>query len=349
LQKSNQKKKAQDEPLFNRVACFTDIHFGLKNNSQLHNEDCLNFVKWFISVAKEKECETCIFLGDWHHNRASINVSTMNYTLEALILLNDAFNNIYFINGNHDLYYRDTRELNSIEFNKLLHNFTQINEPFIKGDVAIVPWLVSNEWKKIQKIKCKYMFGHFELPIFYMNAMIKMPDHGTINDSHLSKPDLVFSGHFHKRQTKGNIVYIGNAFPHNYADAWDDERGMMWFEWGTDPTFITWPEQPTYKTLTLTKLLNNPEKYLSVKGSLRINVDVDITYEEVNFIKEIFIQIYKLREFALMPSKDTEHEDGETIGTIQFKSIDQIVITHLQDIQSDTFDSNILVAIYNSL
>ena len=50
-----------------------------------------------------------------------------------------------------------------------------------------------------------------------------------------------------------------------------------------------------------------------------------------------------------MPSKDTEHEEGESIGEIQFKSVDQIVITHLQDIQSDTFDPRILVAIYNSL
>ena len=82
---------------------------------------------------------------------------------------------------------------------------------------------------------------------------------------------------------------------------------------------------------------------------MRVNIDTNITYDEANFIKELFTQIYKLREFALMPSKDTEHEDGEIIGEIQFKSVDQIVITHLQDIQSDTFDSSILVAIYNSL
>ena len=51
-----------------------------------------------------------------------------------------------------------------------------------------------------------------------------------------------------------------------------------------------------------------------MKGSLRINIDADITYDEANFLKELFTQIYKLREFALMPSKDTEHEEGENIG-----------------------------------
>ena len=123
----------------------------------------------------------------------------------------------------------------------------------------------------------------------------------------------------------------------------------MWFEWGKEPEFITWPDQPTYKTIKLTLLLDDPEKYLSIKGNLRVNIDTDITYDEANFIKELFTRIYKLREFALMPSKDTEHEEGESIGQIQFKSVDQIVITHLQEIQSDTFDSRILVAIYNSL
>ena len=102
-------------------------------------------------------------------------------------LLNESFEKVYFINGNHDLYYRDTRTLNSIEFNKLLSNFVQINEPIVDKDVAFVPWLVGEEWKKMQKLKCKYMFGHFELPNFYMNAMITMPDHGGLKEEKKSK------------------------------------------------------------------------------------------------------------------------------------------------------------------
>ncbi len=341
-------KNKKNDTLFKKAACFTDIHFGLKNNSHLHNEDCLNFVKWFINTAKENNCETCIFLGDWHHQRASINVSTMNYTLKALALLNESFETVYFINGNHDLYYRDTRALNSIEFNKLLSNFIQINEPIVKDNVAFVPWLVGDEWKQIQKIKCKYMFGHFELPYFYMNAKIQMPDLGGLKEEKFKHPELVFSGHFHTRQAKDKIIYIGNAFPHNYADAWDDERGMMMLDWGHDPEFIAWPDQPTYRTLTLSLLLEDPEKFLQKKTNARINLDIDITYEEANFLKELFTDIFKLRDFALLPTKDTEHEEG-VIGEIQFQSIDQIVISHLQNIESDTFDSRVLIAIYNSL
>ena len=58
-----------------------------------------------------------------------------------------------------------------------------------------------------------------------------------------------------REKVRNNIVYIGNAFPHNYSDAGDTERGMMWLEWDAEPEFITWPEQPTYYNLYLTILI----------------------------------------------------------------------------------------------
>ena len=102
--------------LFHKAAVFTDIHFGLKSNSTQHNEDCLNFVKWATAKAKEQGCETCLFLGDWHNNRASLNIVTLNYSLQALEHMNANFSNVYFIPGNHDLYYRDKRDIQSVEW-----------------------------------------------------------------------------------------------------------------------------------------------------------------------------------------------------------------------------------------
>ena len=91
--------------LFNKLAFFTDIHYGMRNNARLHNEDCSAFVDWFIEQAKAKGCETCIFGGDWHHNRASLNISTMKYSLDGLRKLSKAFDKVYMIKGNHDLFY----------------------------------------------------------------------------------------------------------------------------------------------------------------------------------------------------------------------------------------------------
>ena len=68
--------------LFKKAAVFTDIHFGLKSNSLQHNQDCSDFVDWFIKKAKSEGCETCFFLGDYNHHRASINIHTLQFVDE---------------------------------------------------------------------------------------------------------------------------------------------------------------------------------------------------------------------------------------------------------------------------
>ena len=333
--------------LFEKAVVFTDIHYGLKSNSHQHLKDCSNFVDWFIAEAKVRGAETCFFLGDWHHHRASVNVATLNASWRDLKKLNKAFNKVYFITGNHDLYYRDKRELNSMEFARDLNNFVMIDELFEEGNVGIVPWLVENEYKRVAKMQCKYMFGHFELPFFKMNAMIEMPDHGGINASMLRNPEYVFSGLFHKRQYDENIHYIGNAFPHNYADAQDNDRGYMYLEWDKEPVYVNWPECPKYVTCGLVELIDDPAKYLDAYTYARIKLDVDISYEEATFIKENFMEKYKCREIQLVPIKEVEEE--YEAGEISFESVEQIVISQLQTIESNTINTEKLIDIYQNL
>ena len=335
--------------LFKKAACFTDIHWGMKNNAKQHNEDCLDFVDWFIEDAKKRDCETCIFLGDWHHNRSSLNISTMKYSLAGLRRLSKAFEKVYVILGNHDLFYRETRDVNSMEFIDDLSNIVLVRDTLVQGDVAIVPWLVGDEWKKVPKIESKYIFAHLELPTFQLNAMIEMPDHGGLKGSMFKHQDYVFTGHFHKRQVKDNVIYIGNAFPHNFSDNWDDDRGWMYLEWDKEPEFFTWKDAPKYRTIALSKLLDAPDEYLLPKTNVKITLDIDISYEEANFIKDTFVETYKLRDVTLVPVKSNEHEN-DTGAEIHFETIDEIVVSQLASLDDNgSFDKNILIEIYNNL
>jgi DNA repair exonuclease SbcCD nuclease subunit len=335
--------------LFKKAVIFTDIHLGLKANSQLHNDDCLSFVKWATSKAKEEGCETCFFLGDWHNNRATINIVTLNYSLQALEHLNNNFQNVFFIPGNHDLYYRDKRDIQSVEWARHLTNIHICNDWFCQGDVVIAPWLVGDDYKKIPKLNAKYMFGHFELPHFLMNAMVQMPDHSDLKREHFLNFEHVFTGHFHKRQTYKNITYIGNCFPHNYADAGDDERGICILEWDKEPIYHHWPKQPTYRVLGLAEILNHADNVLKSNMHVRVNIDVDISYEEATFIKETFIQSHSLREMTLIPRKNIDLNSLDLQGNINFESVDQIVTNQLTSITSEHYDSNLLLDIYRNL
>ncbi len=338
-----------EKNFFKKVACFTDIHFGLRNDSRQHNIDCENFIYWFMDEAKKFGAETCIFLGDWHHNRARINASTLLYSISNVERLSKEFDSFYFITGNHDLYYRDKREVNSMEFGRMLDNVHIVSEPLVEGNVAIIPWLVGKEWKKIKNITCKYMFGHFELPKFKMNQMVEMPDTGELQVNDLVSNEYVFSGHFHKRQIQGNVHYIGNAFPHNFADIWDDARGMMLLEWGGEPQYQSWPDAPKYRRMRLSEVLENPGNNLDAFTNARIEIDIPLNYEDANYIKDLLEETYNPREITLLPGRDDDDHSTDFGGALDFESVDSVVLSHLQSIDSANIDNQLLADIYNRL
>ena len=335
--------------LFKKVAVCTDIHFGLKSNSLQHNQDCSDFIDWFIATAKAEGCETGMFLGDWSHQRAAINMQTLQYSLRSLEKLSAAFDRFYFIPGNHDLYYRDKRDIYSTEWARHIPNIQIVNDWFQDGDVIIAPWLVGDDHKRIPKMSAQYMFGHFELPHFKMNALVEMPDHGEVRVESFGGFDQVFSGHFHLRQHKKNINYIGNCFPHNYADAGDADRGMMTLEWGGTPKYHAWPGQPLYRVLKLSEVIDSAPRLLMPNMHVRVELDIDISYEEANFIKDTFVQDYRLREMALIPVKSTAVDLDMAPGEIKFESVDQIVTDQLTNIESEFYDPKLLLKIYQNL
>jgi DNA repair exonuclease SbcCD nuclease subunit len=335
--------------LFKKAACFTDFHVGAKSNSTVHLKDCEEFIDWFIAQARRNNCDTCIFLGDWSHNRNSLNLVTLNSSIQFLEKLGAAFDQFFWFPGNHDLFYKDKRDVHSTAFGRHIPGMTVIDQITTIDEVTLVPWLVGDEWKSMHSLESRYVFGHFELPSFYMNAMIQMPDHGELKGEHFVKPEYVFSGHFHKRQTKDNVVYIGNAFPHNFSDTWDDDRGMMILEWGGTPQYVNWPDAPKYRTLKLSDLIDRKDQIMKSKMHLRVNLDIDISYEEANFIKETFASDYDIREISLIQDKVNLQGVADDNLETNFSSVDQIVTDQLVNIDSDQFNKNLLLEIYNNI
>ena len=336
--------------LFKRAILFSDLHFGKKNNERQFNVDCENYIKWMIEIAKDKSADCIIFLGDFHDNRNSLHISTLNYSLSSLELLNNAGVPVHMITGNHDQFYKERRELSSVSIARNFSNIHVYNDITAISNVVFFPWLVSDEWKKIPKLikNSYYVFGHFELPHFMMNALVEMPDHGGLSYQHFDELEgLAFTGHFHKRQSKGKVLYIGNSFPHSYSDAWDDERGLTVLDWGQEPQFINWPDAPNYRTLNLSELLDSPEISLNERTYSRVTTDIDLAFHDIDLIKKVFTAHYSPRKIDIVPG-NKEQEYTYDVSSL-FQSIDQIVIEGLKSIDSVSMDKSILIDLYNGL
>ena len=138
----------------------------------------------------------------------------------------------------------------------------------------------------------------------------------------------------------GNDVIDGGSGTNRlYADAGDDERGMMILdrENNKEPEYINWLECPKYRTYGLRQLLENTEKLIKPKMYLRVTIDVPISYEEASFIKETFVNDYDCREITLIPSQQDE-EIHTAIDISTFESVDQIVTKEITAIDTENYD-----------
>lgn len=339
--------------LFDKTCMFTDIHFGLRGNSIKHNQTCINFIKWLIQECKQRDIKTCMFLGDYFHNRSTINVDTMNYGIQGLSLLNEYFDNVYFLVGNHDMYHRNKRDVTSVKFAQTFPNVHLIQHIEQIDDCLFLPFLVGDEWKEIEKYNVKYVFGHLELPGYKLNSLIEMPDHGKESDETFSRCEYVFSGHFHKRQRKQlqsgtQIHYIGNPFCHNFNDAWDEARGCVMLDHGKVPEYLNWADGPKYRTANMSDLLEDPLVYLAEEVTLKVNLDIDLTAEEIIFIRETYSKYFKLAEFKTVSNRKNDAAIEMDTG-VQVESVDQVVLDQIKNLDSDTLDKNLLIEIYENL
>ena len=81
---------------------------------------------------------------------------------------------------------------------------------------------------------------------------------------------------------------------------------------------------------------------------LRVTLDLPISYEEANFIKETFIRDYNVRELTLIPQKQIE-EITTDLDISTFESVDEIVSKEIAALDTENFNKKMLLDIYNGI
>lgn len=341
-----------------KSAGFTDIHFGKKNNSEQHNQDCLDFIEWFCQeLEKDEDIDSIVFGGDWFENRSSLDVKTLNYSYEGAKMLNDLGVPIFFLVGNHDLYQRHTRDIFSTAVFHELANFKVIQKPTVikkLGDGTLLsPFLFEEEYPALIKHKdLQCWWGHFEFRGFQITGYNMVMQHGP-EAAMFEGPDRIFSGHFHKRQVRDNVVYFGNSFPMDFGDAGDAARGMVVYDYIEDKVeFKDWKECPKYVKVSLSDLVDN-DLILPEGARVRCGVDFSINFEESNYLKQQYVKKFKLREFSLEESADVGEALSETEveweGDAKLASVDEMIVEMLGRIKTEHIDNGLLLKLYREL
>lgn len=233
-----------------KLALITDQHFGARSDSTAFSEYFERFYEnVFFPYLLEHGITNVIDLGDTFDRRKYINYDTLRRCRKYYFDVLKANNiQVDVIVGNHDTYFKNTNEVNSPEL--LLGDYDNIavyDEPgeynYDGLNIAFLPWVCSGNYEQsmqfIENTKAQILFGHLEIQGFEMYR-------GTFNDhgfdtSVFDKFDMVCTGHFHHRSSRGNIFYLGNPYELTWAD-FNDPRGFHIFD--TDTRELTFIQNP---------------------------------------------------------------------------------------------------------
>jgi len=239
------------------IGLFSDIHIGLGQDSSIwHN--ILEFAEWAAATYARKGITEIIIPGDIFHNRNEISVNTLAMAKDFFKIFEDF--KIYISTGNHDCYYKDRSDVNSISLLGGWNNIVLVDkEPLILNtnfdkNISLIPWGVG-----VQDIpKSDICIGHFEINSFKMNTY-KECDHGVDSLSLFDKAPYIISGHFHHKDHRvynnGDILYLGSPYQQNFGDM-DSTRGIYIFDIKTNCyEFIENTISPVHWKISLHKIL----------------------------------------------------------------------------------------------
>lgn len=202
-----------------------DSHWGISGCNQSMIEQNIKVWNYIFEIARDYGVEAIIECGDFLDKRKEIDTNLLDIINKNV--MEKAPCPLYMIVGNHNLYYRDNSLVNNISiFQKMFpHSVTVVDKFTSIGTIDLVPWVnkdnVEDITKKILSSTNLYCVGHFELSGFPFDKVRE----ATVNEERISKSLLsrtykkVFSGHYHIRSEKDNIMYVGT--PHQLT--WIDE------------------------------------------------------------------------------------------------------------------------------
>ena len=239
-----------------KIALITDTHFGARGDHGAFDRFFKKFYEGtFFPLLERESIQRVVHLGDMFDRRKYINYLTLNNCREYFFdRLSSLGIDMDIIVGNHDVFYKNTNEINSPslllnDYNNITVHDSPMTVHIGGADILFLPWIASDNFKQsmeaIKTTKASICFGHLELAGFQMYKGF-VNDHG-FDSKIFERFDTVFTGHFHHRSSDGNITYLGNPYEITWSD-YQDPRGFHIFDTETrELTFIQNPNTIFHK------------------------------------------------------------------------------------------------------
>ena len=216
-----------------KIAILNDTHCGVRNSNDIFLNNAEKFfTDVFFPHLLAHGIKHIVHLGDYFDNRKFINFSALNRNRQYFLAkLREYGITMDIICGNHDTFFKNTNELNSLK--ELLGHYMNeihiVHKPTVMDydgmKMALLPWICNeNEAESLDFIancKADILGGHLELQGFDMMKGVVNPK--GMDPALFSRFELVMSGHFHTKSNQDNIHYLGSQLEFTWSDDHDNK------------------------------------------------------------------------------------------------------------------------------
>ena len=310
-----------------------DLHIGARGGSKQYYNYFKKFFDDFFVYCDSNDVKEIILLGDVFDVRKHVDTWCLDRFKEDFSL--ECVNRqlyVHVIVGNHDIHFKESLKVNtpSLVFSEWPETFNVIDKPTevaIEGKAfLLIPWIVKENLEDvknaIKKSKADYMCGHFEFNGFPMHK-------GSIAKTHQThegygKFKKIFSGHYHTKSEKDNVLYTGTPYQTTWIDANDTKGFYVLLE---DGTIVFHENKHTiHEYVTYPDLVDDKDKY--VRGVIHDNTDK----KKIEKWKESLIA-FGPHEIKFSEKNETEYASATSVSKIE--STEELIEAYIDETETN--------------
>jgi DNA repair exonuclease SbcCD nuclease subunit len=323
-----------------------DIHIGARKESQLFYDIILKFFQEIKNICISENIDVLWILGDLFDDRQHLHIYGKQKAYNILdILLSVPNLQIKIIAGNHDIFYKNSLQISSlnmfIDYNERIEIIKTVSEYKIGNKSVIAfPWLCpeSDELKRFNEIAegikiYDLCLGHFEVNTFDVIEGVTC-DFGLKIDS-FKNYKKVFSGHFHNGQRKENVQYCGSPYELTWGEC-GDKKGVYIFDSSDDSVkFIENTWSPKHIKLKLSELTKDKELIKNIHNNwIKLFIDTPID-DNKRLDLLTLIESQKPLEYSTIDEVEGVELDNENIELSEFEGNELSIMCEYVDQQPD--------------
>ena len=339
-----------------KVAIITDTHYGGKNDNISFAAYQRRFYEnTFFPILRREKIDTILHLGDVFDRRKYSNYNSLHLAKEMFFDPARDYN-IHMLVGNHDAYYKNTNDVNSISLTCAEYENITLYESVPEvaniggADILLIPWIAPAHYAQsvdvIATAPADVAMGHLEI-----NGNEVMPgllcDHGLDRDL-FKRYERVFSGHYHGQQDDGHIRYLGAP----YEITWNDYNTAKGFHiYDTDTREFEFHQNPNHlfkkifyddsqQNMLETDLSEYENTYVKIfvvnkTDFYTFDKFVELCYNEGNFLELKIVEDFSdldpnsIADEELDEIEDTMSLLEKYVGEIDSKALDKSKLNKL--------------------